>query len=250
MAGGAIGWLYRDIYKEREDPDITVINGSSEDNPHIPREELERMKRKHEGDPMLRARLYGEFVHLGGVVYEGGFDRVLMSRDPNPEDTKNWDVVVGMDPGLKNAAFIWVGFDSDNVAYVFDEVLLNEKTPEDYVRAIHQTNAKWGVSPTYVIDPSARNRSLVNAESVEANLQRSASTRSTARTKSKPASSRSAPGCSTGVSGCLPNAGVSATKRRSTGCRTATTANSKSSKSATTGSTHFGTPACTAPGTR
>jgi hypothetical protein len=95
-----------------------------------------------------------------------------MSRDPTPEDTKNWDVVVGMDPGLKNAAFIWVGFDSDNVAYVFDEVLLNEKTPEDYVRAIHQTNAKWGVSPTYVIDPSARNRSLVNAESVEANLQR------------------------------------------------------------------------------
>jgi hypothetical protein len=58
---------------------------------------------------------------MGGMVYDGGFEGVLMNRSPKPEDVKPWDVVIGMDPGLKNAAFVWVGFDNDNRAYVFDE---------------------------------------------------------------------------------------------------------------------------------
>jgi hypothetical protein len=55
---------------------------------------------------------------------------------------------------------------------IFDEVLLQEKTPTDYVKAIRATNQKWGIKdPLYVIDPSARNRATVNAENVEAVLQ-------------------------------------------------------------------------------
>jgi hypothetical protein len=43
---------------------------------------------------------------------------------------------VGIDPGWRNAAFVWVAFDRDNRALVFDEELLQQKYPEDYALAI------------------------------------------------------------------------------------------------------------------
>jgi phage terminase large subunit-like protein len=177
MRGGGIGWLYRDIYKMREDPDITVINGSTSDNPLIPKEEIERMKRIYAGDPQLDARMHGKFVHLAGVVYDDGFEKCLLNGELDPVKDKNlirnWNVVVGIDPGVRHAAFVWVGFDSENIMYVFDEVRLNNATPTEYAAAIREVNAKWGITnPEYVIDPSARNRNHVNAENVEGNLSR------------------------------------------------------------------------------
>ena len=172
MSGGGIGWIYRDIWKKREDPDVTVIQGSIHDNPHLPEGEVKRFLTMHASDPDLAAREYGEFVHVGGMIYPGGFERVLVDP-PKPEHVRDLEVVVGIDPGLKNASFVWVGFDGDNHALVFDEVRLNEKTPVDYAKAIHGVNRKWGIrNPLYVIDPSARNRNLVNRENVQAELQR------------------------------------------------------------------------------
>lgn len=171
MVGGGIGWLYRDIYKKREAPDITVVRGAIHDNKHLDAAEIAQTLSIYTAEER-RAREFGEFVNFGGMVYAGGFETCLMNRNPKPEEVRPWDVVVGMDPGLKNAAFVWVGFDNDNRAYVFDEVLLQEKTPKDYAQVIRAVNARWGITnPLYVIDPSARNRSLINAESVEAVLQ-------------------------------------------------------------------------------
>jgi hypothetical protein len=176
MTGGGIGWLYRDVYKKRDSEHITVIQGAIHDNAHLDAAEV-KLTLESATEKEREAREFGRFVHMGGMVYDGGFEGVLMNRDPydSEEDRRfiqRLDVVVGMDPGLKNAAFTWVGFDADNRAYVFDEVLLQEKTPTDYANALRRTNAKWGIKdPLYVIDPSARNRSLTNAESVEALLQ-------------------------------------------------------------------------------
>jgi hypothetical protein len=171
MTGGGIGWLYRDVYKRREDPNITVIQGAIHDNKHLDAGEV-KLTLESATEKEREAREFGRFVHMGGMVFDGGFERCLMNRAPKPEEVKAWDIVIGMDPGLKNAAFIWIGFDNDNRAYVFDECLLQEQTPKDYATAIRKTNAKWGIrNPLYVIDPSARNRSLINAESVEALLQ-------------------------------------------------------------------------------
>jgi phage terminase large subunit-like protein len=173
MSGGGIGWVYRELWKQRENPDITVVTGAIHDNPTLSRAAIDAVLASYgEDDPLRRAREFGEFVHLGGVIYPGGFEAILVD-EPDAKHVKDLDIVVGIDPGLKNAAFVWVGFDNDNVAVVFDEVLLQEKTPADYARAIRQTNARWGIdNPLYVIDPSARNRALINAESVEAELQR------------------------------------------------------------------------------
>jgi hypothetical protein len=172
ISGGGIGWLYREVWKKREAPGVRVINGSIQDNPTLDPGTIERILSQFPTEERA-AREHGRFIHFGGMVYPGGFERVLTRRPVTPEDVREWEVVVGIDPGLKNAAFVWEGFDSQNRAFVFDEVLLQEKTPTDYARAIRAVNAKWRiVNPIYVIDPSARNRGLVNKESVQAELQR------------------------------------------------------------------------------
>jgi hypothetical protein len=171
MTGGGIGWLYREIEKKREAPDITVIHGSIHDNPILDPENVEFVLSQYP-EQERQAREFGRFMHMGGLVYDDGFEGCLTKREVAPADIKPWDIVVGIDPGLKNAAFIWGGFDSENRCFIFDEVLLQEKTPKDYADAIRTVNARWGIrEPMYVIDPSARNRSLVNAEDVESVLQ-------------------------------------------------------------------------------
>ena len=172
MTGGGIGWIYRDIYKKREsDPNITVIVGSIHDNPTLSPENVDFVLSQYD-DRERQAREFGRFIHMGGLVYDGGFEGVLTRREIKPEDIKGWDIVVGIDPGLKNAAFIWGGFDSENRCFIFDEVVLQEKTPKDYAEVIKKVNERWGIrDPMYVIDPSARNRSLVNAQDVESVLQ-------------------------------------------------------------------------------
>jgi hypothetical protein len=68
---------------------------------------------------------------------------------------------------------VWVGFDKDNVAYVFDEVLLQDLTPVEYAEAIKRTNKKWGIRECiYVIDPASRQRAQVNSDTVQSELIR------------------------------------------------------------------------------
>lgn len=169
MVGGGIGWIYRTIYKRREHPDVTVVGGSGHDNPSIPKKALERILSQFPEEER-RAREFGEFMHFGGMVYPGGFEHHLR-KPPSPQELRGQDIVVGIDPGMKNAAFVWVALDRDARATVFDEVLLQEQTVPAYAKAIRATNAKWGLSkPLYVVDPSARNRFAGTEENVESLL--------------------------------------------------------------------------------
>lgn len=171
MTGGGIGWLYRDVYKRREDPNTTVVMGAIHDNKHLDANEV-ALTLANATEKEREAREFGRFIHMGGMIYPSGFERVLCDP-PSADHLKGMEIVVGIDPGLKNASFVWVAFDEDNCALVFDHIRLCEKTPADYARAIRRVNQKWGLrNPLYVIDPSARNRSLVNRESVQAELQR------------------------------------------------------------------------------
>ena len=158
MVGGGIGWIYRKIYKRREHPDVTVVRGSGHDNPSISKRALERILSQFPEEER-RAREFGEFMHFGGMVYPGGFEGKL--KPPlRPEELEHHDVVVGIDPGLRKCAVVWVVFDNDSRAVAFEEALIEEGTPADWAEAIRQRNAKWRIrDPIYVVDPSAGNRS-------------------------------------------------------------------------------------------
>jgi phage terminase large subunit-like protein len=159
------GYVRREIYKKRESPDITVVRGSIHDNPT-----LDDATRKRAlgavSDIYAAAREFGEFVDVGGLIYPE-FERSVILRPWSAEFVRSMDVVVGIDPGIRNTGIVWVGFDNENVAHVFAAALLQDKTPKDYARTIRAENARWGLrTPQYVIDPAARSRGQTNAETV------------------------------------------------------------------------------------
>lgn len=170
--GANAAFVFREIWKKREAPEITVVKGSIHDNPHLSKDEVEAvLEGRSPDDPRRRAREHGDFLFWGGLVYPGGFEDHLV--DP-PREVKNLDVVVGIDPGFRNAAFIWIAFNRDNEALVFHEELIQGGVPSLFARCIRNINRRWGLTgkrePRYVFDPSYRNTQQDTGESVESLL--------------------------------------------------------------------------------
>lgn len=165
------GWVKREIFKKRESPDITVVRGSMHDNPTLSKSAVARILATYHSDLWRRAREFGDFVDVGGQIYEE-FERCVIDPPARAELALD-DVVVGVDPGIRNAGIVFAAFSKDNLATVFSELLLQDKTVEDYAKAIWATLDAWGIrrtAPLFVIDPAARSRGQVNAQSVQAAL--------------------------------------------------------------------------------
>jgi phage terminase large subunit-like protein len=159
------GYVRREIWKKRESPDITVVKGSIHDNPGLDKKTVARILGGH-SDIWRRAREFGDFVDMGGLIYPE-FERCIAGEPWDPEFIRTLDVVVGVDPGIRNAGLVWVGFDRNNVAYVFAASLLQDCTPKDYAAEIRRVNQRWGLRDVqYVADPAARSRGQTNAETV------------------------------------------------------------------------------------
>jgi phage terminase large subunit-like protein len=169
------GWINKRIYKRaRRDPDITLVRGSIHDNPTVDEQTKNRiLESRDPDDPVRQAREWGKFVAFGGLVYDDGFEGNLIDA-PSVEFVKSLDdVLVAIDPGIRNAGIVWVGIDQDNIAWVFDCLLLKNETPVGYAKAIRERNVYWGVKdPLYVIDPNAAARSPATGETVEGGLNR------------------------------------------------------------------------------
>lgn len=162
-------YVRRSIWKKREAPHITVVRGSIHDNPHLDKATVQNALGDL-SDIWRRAREFGEFVDVGGLIYPD-FERCVVPEVWDPAFIRSLDVVVGIDPGIRNAGIVWVGYDRDNVAYVFDEVLLQDSTPAQYAAAIKAKNERWGLKKVlYVVDPAARQRGQTNADTVQAAL--------------------------------------------------------------------------------
>jgi phage terminase large subunit-like protein len=165
------GWVRREIFKKRESPDITVVRGSMHDNPTLSKTAVARILATYHNDLWRRAREFGDFVDVGGVIYEE-FERCVI-EPPVRDGLSLDDVVVGIDPGIRNAGIVFVAFDGEGVGTVFSELLLQDATVEDYARAIFGVLDAWGVrrsAPLFVIDPASRSRSQTNAQSVQSAL--------------------------------------------------------------------------------
>lgn len=167
------GWVKRDIYKKRESPYITVVRGSIHDNPMLDQDTKTFILSQFQNDMWRQAREFGDFVDVGGLIY-ADFERCVVDRY-TPSTIGGMDFVVGIDPGIRNAAIIFGAFDNDNVCHIFDELLLQDRTPHDYAVAIRAKLDEWMIPKSgvlYVIDPAARARAQTNAESVETALAR------------------------------------------------------------------------------
>lgn len=167
------GWVRREIFKRREHPDITVVRGSMHENPYLDKTAVARILETYHSDLWRRAREFGDFVDVGGQIYELFERRVI--EPPTPEQLPT-DIVIGIDPGVRNCGVCFIAFGKDGVATIFDELLLQDATVEDYARSIYRKLDDWLIprvgpcGPLYVIDPAARSRSQVSAISVQSAL--------------------------------------------------------------------------------
>lgn len=168
-----LDWTYEMFWEERgpevepgvyETEHMLIIEASLLDNPHVDGQTLIEMA----GLPPeeYAARVEGKFVSFHGRVLQ--VDDEHRVDPPDRRHVRSLETWVGIDPGIARGGVVWAGFDRDNVCLVYDELYPKDMTVPEIAEAIREKNREWGVRPVaYVIDPSARNRSLTNAESVE-----------------------------------------------------------------------------------
>ena len=178
------GWIRREIFKKRESPDITVVRGSMHDNKTLSKDAITRLLASYKNDLWRKAREFGDFMDVAGLVY-ADFERIVVPHPVLPDGSPDYVAetalirrlthVVGIDPGIRNAAFIFGGFDDHGVDWIYDEALIQNGTPTQYAAAIDQKLSRWGLKRSdvmFVIDPAARIRSQTQGDTVQSELSR------------------------------------------------------------------------------
>ena len=162
-------YTYRELWKKRKDPDKFCVAISMDDNWRLDEETKQRTLAMYD-DEKLAARRDGLFVHFEGLVYPE-WDRCVSDEPLMRDDLQGRDVIVGIDPGVRWCGLVWGAFDDENHCTIFHAVKLRNQIVENWVEVIREVNRSWGLrEPQYVIDPSARARTAVNAQTVEGEL--------------------------------------------------------------------------------
>lgn len=166
-------WMFDEVYEKRYEPNVTVVTVATDENPHLNKQAMEEFFADLT-DEERQARREGRFVHFGGLVLAAFddeshvVDELLPRNDEAPAELRGQAVMVGIDPGIARGGVVWAAFDRDNSMLVFDELYPKNQTIEQIAAEIHAKNRYWRIRPQlYVIDPSARNRALTNAVTVQ-----------------------------------------------------------------------------------
>lgn len=137
--------------------DLGIVTVDMSDNPALSSADI-AMALRGMSKEEREARKEGRFVALHGLIY-GDFnkERHVSAERPIPE---NVNVVVGIDPGMRNAAaVVWAYLTPDDTMVAFHEGYFHGYTAKQVCEAIHETNADFEINPIYyVIDPAARNK--------------------------------------------------------------------------------------------
>jgi phage terminase large subunit-like protein len=163
-------WSHKEILKN-DDPDIFKVTVSMRDNPHLNPKGVDRKLKLLSADAR-RMREQGEFHNAAGYVYPEVREWTCQ-RAPN-ETYAAYDTLIAIDPGIRKAGITWTSWTGESFV-TYDARTLRDQTVEGYVQEIRRTNARYGLKDAkvhYIIDPAGTARSLVNAESVETELNR------------------------------------------------------------------------------
>lgn len=173
-----LSWVYYELTENdvpRYDDEVRVVTGSMEHNPHLPRSQQERMKRKWAKEPLkLEARMHGRFVHFEGLVYEEfREDRHVIADKPVPrKDEKarpSVPIYAAIDPGIDHpAALVFFWLDAEDVAQVFYAEKFSDAIVADIAKLWHGICEEHRFTPRWtVIDPSARNRNPQTGRNIQ-----------------------------------------------------------------------------------
>jgi hypothetical protein len=169
-----VAWIRREIWRKRESPQITVIQGEIHENRTLSSAAVEFILGQY-SDTERRSRESGDFMDNSGLVYANmGREGVVI--DPlRREFLKGLEHVWAIDPGIRNAAIVAGGFDYHGVDYIYDEILIQDGTPSQYIEQIDRMLKQHGLSrerTLFAIDPAARQRSQATGDTVQSELSR------------------------------------------------------------------------------
>lgn len=142
-------WIYDKFYLpglEGKLSDTEIIELYTECNPHIPPDEIEKLKEDYAFDEdLLNTRLFGKPRHLAGLVYKK-FDRSIhvISDFDWPRD---WPVYMCIDPHPKKPhAVTWLGVTEYDQLVVLDELKLGAPISELAVKIKNiETSKKYRI---------------------------------------------------------------------------------------------------------
>jgi phage terminase large subunit-like protein len=170
----SVAWIRREIWRNRESPDITVVRASIHENRTLAPAEVAFILSTY-SDTERQSRETGDFMDNSGLVYANmGREGVVI--DPlRREFLTRLEHVWAIDPGIRNAAVIAGGFDQHGVDYIYDEILIRDGTPSMYIEQIDRMLKEHGLirdRVLFAIDPAARQRSQATGDTVQSELAR------------------------------------------------------------------------------
>ncbi len=162
-----ITWTYGQLWQNRgaevakdvyAGKDLDCVTVEINDNPAMGAKDIE-LALEGLSNEERAARKEGKFIALHGLIY-ADFKPERHEVPDRAALPKNVNVVVGIDPGIRNrTAVVWVYLTHDDKMVVFQEGYYQDMTVKQVCEEIHKTNADYEVSPLYyVIDPAARNK--------------------------------------------------------------------------------------------
>jgi hypothetical protein len=149
-------WLYKDIVRHAEkdpnwDPDYLVIQARSDENPHFPKAEYERQRRKMDSR-RFKMMFGGEFGQMEGLVYDCFSETEnIVAPQSLPAGTVFY---AGVDWGTTHAFVIHVrAVTPEGLHFQVGEYYRAGLNPMDMVQAAQTLKLSWGIK-TFYCDPS------------------------------------------------------------------------------------------------
>ncbi|WP_049778039.1 PBSX family phage terminase large subunit [Caldicellulosiruptor owensensis] len=148
-------WLYVDYIQKADEKGYFVMKFSLEDNPFLPPEYIEFIKKTYTG-LFYKRFILGEWVAAEGIIYDMFDEKTHVINELSEKFDKH---IVGVDFGMQNpTVFLLIGI-KDSIAYVIKEYYHEGREQTKTVDRYSKDFKDWlgDIKPSRIyIDPSAQ----------------------------------------------------------------------------------------------
>lgn len=157
-------WSYDSIYQpweEKRTPagDLEVFSASMSDNTTLDPVEVKRAEDAEPDEAMKAIRFHGTYSVVTGLIYKS-WDPKVHEHETLPREflddegkiIEDYDTYCGIDTGRHFAASLWL-VDYFGAVWNFDEYYAEDIPLSVHARAIRSMCERWGVWPTFILDP-------------------------------------------------------------------------------------------------
>jgi PBSX family phage terminase large subunit len=162
-------WAFR-TFKETPGPDKRLIRVRTMDNPNLPKEFIESLKRNYSG-PLIQSYLEGHFVNLASCALYPDFDRSLHYTDALPEEHET--IFVGIDINVGNSVTQHCVKRGDTFHFFAEAVYRDTQQIAEGLKELYPLHFERG-QLTLIPDAAAKQRSTAAAQESDISILKKA----------------------------------------------------------------------------